>query len=65
MTKFIKVTEVRKADGKHSPLLINRENINSVKQSEKGPDTHINMKDSHYFFVKESVLEVEAMLCTT
>lgn len=62
MTKFIKVTEIRKSDGKTAELLLNVENINSVKQSEKGPDTHINMKDSHYFFVKESVSEVEKML---
>lgn len=62
MPKFIKLTEVRKSDATTSPLLIMVERINSVKKSEKGPDTHISMVDQHYFFVKETVAEVEAML---
>lgn len=62
MTKFIKVTEVRKSDKSNRYLLLNTAYINSIKQSDSGPDTHINMKDNHYFFVKESVSELEAML---
>jgi hypothetical protein len=59
--KFIKLTE-NYASGRSEPLLLNTASIMSVKKSEKGKDTLINMKDKHYFFVKESVAEVEAML---
>lgn len=63
MTKFIKLTE-KQADGKEQPVLLKVENIKSVKMA-KGGDTHINMNDNHYFFVKETVPEIEKLLCTT
>lgn len=59
--KFIKLTE-NYASGRSEPLLLNTASIMSVKKSEKGKDTLINMQDKHYFFVKESVAEIEAML---
>lgn len=59
--KFIKLTE-NYASGRSETLLLNTASIMSVKKSEKGKDTLINMTDKHYFFVKESVAEVEAML---
>jgi len=59
--KFIKLTESY-ASGRSEMLLLNTASIMSVKKSEKGKDTLINMQDKHYFFVKESVAEVEAML---
>jgi len=62
MTKFIKVTEIGKNNRETRKLLLNVDHINSIKKSEQGPDTHINMKDNHYFFVKESLEDVEAML---
>ena len=56
MPKFITLTEKR-ADGVEQMLLLNTNNINSVKLA-KGGDTHVNMNDSHYFFVKQSVEEI-------
>lgn len=61
MTKFIKVTEVYK-DGKISPIIIQTDNILSIKLSDKGKDTHVCMKDTKYYFVKESVEEIWNML---
>lgn len=60
MHKFIKLTE-RLQNGKEQPVLLNTNFINSIKKAHGG-DTHINMQDKHYFFVKESVLQIEQML---
>lgn len=59
--KFIKLTEIY-TDGRHFPLIINTAHVMSVKKASSGRDTHVNMVDKHYFFVKESVNEIEAML---
>lgn len=61
MSKFIKVTE-QYTNGKAETLILNTSFILSIKKSKEGRDTHINMQDKHYFFVKETVAEVEAML---
>lgn len=62
MTKFLKLTEVY-TDGRNIPLVINAGYIMSIKKSSNGKDTHICMTgDKHYFFVKETVQEIEAML---
>ena len=66
--KFIKVNEVY-SDGNKQILIINTAFIMSVKKAKQG-DTMINMsgdRNAHttnpvYFFVKETVEEVEAML---
>jgi len=58
---FIKLTE-QYDNGRSEPLLLNTASIVSVKKSQKGKDTLVNMQDKHYFFVKETVAEVEAML---
>lgn len=63
MSKFIKLTE-RYTDGKTLPLIINVDRINSVKLSERGRDTHINMLDNRYFFVTESVDNIQQLLIT-
>ena len=72
MTKFIKLTE-RYSDGREQALLLNANNIMSVKKASGGPDTHIIVNgtrpDRHggktevFFFVKESVSDIEKMLC--
>ena len=61
MPKFIKLTE-QYSNGKVETVMLNTTYILSIKRSKEGRDTHINMQDKHYFFVKESVAEVEAML---
>ena len=61
MPKFIKLTE-QYTNGKTETVMLNAAFIVSIKRSKEGRDTHINMQDKHYFFVKESVAEVEAML---
>lgn len=61
MPKFIKLTE-QYTNGKTETVLINVAYILSIKKSKEGRDTHINTQDKHYFFVKETVAEVEAML---
>ena len=61
MPKFIKLTE-QYTNGKTETVMLNTAFILSVKKSKSGEDTHINMQDKHYFFVKETVAEVEAML---
>jgi hypothetical protein len=61
MPKFIKLTE-QYTNGKTETVLINVAYILSIKRSKEGRDTHINTQDEHYFFVKETVAEVEAML---
>jgi hypothetical protein len=60
--KFIKLTEVGKNNKASRPLLLNVNHINSIKQSDTGPDTHVHMIPNHYFFVKETLAEVEVML---
>jgi hypothetical protein len=59
--KFIKLTE-HYTNGHTEPVMLNTAFILSIKKSKEGRDTHINMQDKHYFFVTESVAEVEKML---
>ena len=59
--KFIKLTE-KYNDGTTEVIMLNTAYIMSVKKAKAGRDTHINMQDKHYFFVKETIAEVEAML---
>jgi hypothetical protein len=70
MTKFIKLTEVYN-DGTNLPIVINTSFIASIKKAKGGRDTIINMVGERvsganngpvYFFVKQTVDEVEAML---
>lgn len=61
MTKFIKLTEVYQS-GNTVTILINTENMLAIKLSEKGKDTHIQMKDGKYFFVKQTVDQIWEML---
>lgn len=61
MTNFIKLTEVL-ANRVNIPLVINVDCIQAVKISEKSTDTHIYMTSGKYYFVKETVVELWAML---
>lgn len=55
--QFLKLTEVYQ-NGDTLALIINVSNVLSVKRSDRGKDTHIQMKDMKYFFVKETVEQV-------
>lgn len=69
--KFIKLTE-RYSDGREQPLILNTSFIMSVKKASGGPDTHIVIngtrpernggKTEVFFFVKESVSQIEELL---
>ena len=52
--KFIKLNEVYK-NGSVEKVILNVNNILSVKKSDKGRDTHVLMKDTKFFFVRETV----------
>lgn len=52
-TKFIRVTEVHR-DGSTIDMLVNTENILSVKMADSKADTHIGLRDGKYLFVQES-----------
>jgi len=67
--KFIKLTEIY-TDRTHLPLLLNAAFITSIKKAKHG-DTMINLVGNRdpsnnekavYFFVKETVAEIEDML---
>jgi hypothetical protein len=61
MTKFIKVTESY-VNGNAAPVLINVDNILTIKTSERSSDTHIMLKDNKYLFAKETVDSIWLML---
>lgn len=61
MTRFIKLTEAF-SNGKAAPVLLNVDCIKSVKLSDKGVDSHVYMTDAKYYFVKETVEQIEKML---
>lgn len=62
MSKFIRLTEVGKQHKGERPVIMNTAYIQSIKKSDSGPDTHIHLGGSTYFYVKETLTEVEAML---
>ena len=51
--KFIKLTESH-TSGSHIPIIINIENILTIKPSERSKDTHVQFKEK-YIFVSETV----------
>lgn len=59
--KFIKLTEVNKTKGER-PIIFNTSFIQSIKKSDTGPDTHVCMGGKDYFYVKESLEEVERLI---
>lgn len=63
MSKFIKLTE--RINNELTTLVINTEYLKSVKLGKHKVDTLVTMTDGHYFFVKESVAQVEEMLCVS
>ena len=60
MFKFIKVHEVTG----HLPrvLWLNAAHIQHICLGNKGKDVHIRMSEKSFFFVKESMEQIEAML---
>ena len=60
MIKFICVTEVYNNVCK--PLVLNVNHIRSLKTGNKNKDTMIQCDDIKFFFVKETVEEIWAML---
>jgi hypothetical protein len=62
---IIKLTEFRKDNtGKvtEAPVWVNFDHVTAFNKSSKGKDTHLQIKDKAYFFVKESPEEIMAML---
>lgn len=60
-TKFIRVTEVHR-DGSTIDMLVNAENILSVKMADSKADTHIGLRDGKYLFVQESTEAIWNMI---
>ena len=60
MIKFIKLNEVLNAT--YIPLILNTNIIRHIKLGEKGKDTMIQTEGGKFFFVKESVEQIWAML---
>jgi uncharacterized protein YlzI (FlbEa/FlbD family) len=61
MTKFIKLHEINGNDAV-KPLLINPAHIQHIQLGNKGKDVHIRMSDKSFFFVKESMNEIESLI---
>lgn len=59
--KFIRVTEVHR-DGSTIDMLVNTENILSVKMADSKTDTHIGLRDGKYLFVQESTEAIWNMI---
>lgn len=60
--KFIKLTENLQANKTTRTVLVNVRYVASIKIGDKGYDTHVCLHDGKYFFVKESVEQIEALL---
>lgn len=60
--KFIKLTENLQDGKKQRTILVNTRYLASVKLGDRQTDTHICFHDGKYFFVKESVEQIEALL---
>lgn len=60
MIKFIKLTEVY--NNELRPFILNAAIIRSIKLGDRGKDTMIMCNDIKFFFVKESVEQIWAML---
>lgn len=59
--KFIKLTEVH-GNNETKPIYINFDHVQSFSVGMKGKDTHIRMYDKSFFFVKETIEEIEKLL---
>lgn len=63
MNKFIRLTELH-SSGAINSILINTSSIQLIQKGEKGKDTYIKLMDKNYFFVKETIDQIEEMLLT-
>ena len=59
--KFIKLTELL-SDGTARTVIINFEQVQCLAVGMKGKDTHIRMFDKSFFFVRESIDDIWAVL---
>jgi hypothetical protein len=62
MIKFIKLTEVFGDRETLKSIIINSSHIQHIRVGNKGKDIHIRMSDKTFFFVKETLEEIESML---
>lgn len=60
--KFIKLTENLTASRATRTILVNTRYLASVRLGDKQQDTHICLHDGKYFFVKETVEQIEALI---
>lgn len=63
MLKFLKLTEVG-GNADNRVLILNAALIEHVAAGSKGKDTYIRCVDKGFFFVKESLEDIMAMLTT-
>lgn len=61
MSKFVRLTEVL-ATGEVKSLIVNLDYAVHVQSGMKGKDTHIRMHNNQFYFVKESIDEVERLI---
>lgn len=59
--KFIKLTEVH-GNNETKPIYINFAHVQSFSVGLKGKDTHIRMYDKSFFFVKETIEEIDGLI---
>lgn len=62
--KFIKLTENLQDGKKQRTILVNVRYLASVKIGDRQMDTHVCLHDGKYFFVKESVEQIELLINT-
>lgn len=60
--KFIKLIEVH-GNNSTKPIYINFDHVQSFSVGMKGKDTHIRMYDKSFFFVKETIEEIDELIC--
>lgn len=60
VTRFIKLNQA--LANLTVPVLVNSAEIQYISLSNKGRDVHIRMNDKTFFFVKESLAEIEKLL---